>query len=107
RVLQWADHRRWRAARRSPRPRRAPLRDGGTALSPHSPLLVSLLDIDDVVVEIQSMPALRVFSMRLPRGVMASLVGRNVAGETTLMRTIMGHLKPARGVIRFEGADLA
>lgn len=72
-------------------------------MSPQAPLL----DIDDVVVEIQSMPALRGFSMRLPKGAMASLVGRNGAGKTTLMRTIMGHLKPARGVIRFEGADLA
>lgn len=72
-------------------------------MSPQAPLL----DIDDVVVEIQSMPALRGFSMRLPTGAMASLVGRNGAGKTTLMRTIMGHLKPARGVIRFEGADLA
>ena len=72
-------------------------------MSPQAPLL----DIDDVVVEIQSMPALRGFSMRLPKGAMASLVGRNGAGKTTLMRTIMGHLKPARGVIRYEGADLA
>jgi len=67
----------------------------------------SLLDIDDVVVEIQSMPALRGFSMQLPTGVMASLVGRNGAGKTTLMRTIMGHLKPVRGVIRFEGSALS
>jgi branched-chain amino acid transport system ATP-binding protein len=66
-----------------------------------------LIEIDDLVVEIQSMPALRGFSMRLPTGVMASLVGRNGAGKTTLMRTIMGHLKPVRGVIRFDGADLS
>jgi len=76
-------------------------------LNPHAALAAPLLEIDDVVVEIQSMPALRGFSMRLAPGVMASLVGRNGAGKTTLMRTIMGHLKPARGVIRFEGADLA
>ena len=66
-----------------------------------------LLEIDDLVVEIQSMPALRGFSMRLPAGVMASLVGRNGAGKTTLMRTIMGHLRPVRGVIRFDGTDLS
>jgi len=66
-----------------------------------------LIEIDDLVVEIQSMPALRGFSMRLPAGVMASLVGRNGAGKTTLMRTIMGHLRPVRGVIRFDGADLS
>jgi branched-chain amino acid transport system ATP-binding protein len=66
-----------------------------------------LLEINDVVVEIQSMPALRGFSMRVAHGAMVSLVGRNGAGKTTLMRSIMGHLKPVRGSIRFNGADLA
>jgi branched-chain amino acid transport system ATP-binding protein len=66
-----------------------------------------LLEIDGLVVEIQSMPALRGFSMRVARGAMVSLVGRNGAGKTTLMRSIMGHLKPARGSIRFEGTNLA
>jgi branched-chain amino acid transport system ATP-binding protein len=66
-----------------------------------------LLEIDNLVVEIQSMPALRGFSMSIARGAMVSLVGRNGAGKTTLMRSIMGHLKPAQGMIRFEGTDLA
>ena len=66
-----------------------------------------LLEIDNLVVEIQSMPALRGFSMRVARGAMVSLVGRNGAGKTTLMRSIMGHLKLAQGVVRFEGADLS
>jgi branched-chain amino acid transport system ATP-binding protein len=67
----------------------------------------ALIEIDDLVVEIQSMPALRGFSMRVARGAMVSLVGRNGAGKTTLIRSIMGHLKPVRGSIRFEGADFA
>lgn len=67
----------------------------------------ALLEIDNLVVEIQSMQALRGFSMSVPKGAMVSLVGRNGAGKTTLMRSIMGHLKSARGTIRFEGADLA
>ena len=66
-----------------------------------------LLEIDNLVVEIQSMPALRGFSLHIARGAMVGLVGRNGAGKTTLMRSIMGHLRPARGTIRFEGADLA
>src|SRR3954454_848727 len=66
-----------------------------------------LLEIDHMVVEIQSMPALRGFSMRVTQGSMVSLVGRNGAGKTTLMRSIMGHLKPTNGAVRFEGADLA
>src|SRR3954468_11984824 len=65
-----------------------------------------LLAIDNLVVEIQSMPALRGFSIHVARGAMASLVGRNGAGKTTLMRSIMGHLKPAQGALRFDGADL-
>jgi len=66
-----------------------------------------LLEIDNLVVEIQSMPALRGFSLQIARGAMVGLVGRNGAGKTTLMRSIMGHLRPVRGAIRFEGTDLA
>jgi branched-chain amino acid transport system ATP-binding protein len=68
---------------------------------------VSLLAIDNLVVEIQSMPALRGFTMDVAKGTMVSLVGRNGAGKTTLMRSIMGHLTPVTGTIRFEGSDLA
>jgi branched-chain amino acid transport system ATP-binding protein len=66
-----------------------------------------LLEIENLVVEIQSMPALRGFSMHVGKGAIVSLVGRNGAGKTTLMRSIMGHLKPVRGTLRFEGADLS
>jgi branched-chain amino acid transport system ATP-binding protein len=66
-----------------------------------------LLEIENLVVDIRSMTALRGFSMRIAGGAMVSLVGRNGAGKTTLMRSIMGHLKPAQGVVRFDGADLS
>jgi branched-chain amino acid transport system ATP-binding protein len=66
-----------------------------------------LLEIENLVVDIRSMTALRGFSMKIANGAMVSLVGRNGAGKTTLMRSIMGHLKPAQGVVRFDGADLS
>jgi len=66
-----------------------------------------LMEVDNLAVEIQSMPALRGFSMQLPEGKMISLVGRNGAGKTTLMRSIMGHLTPRQGTIRFNGEDLS
>lgn len=66
-----------------------------------------LMEVDNLAVEIQSMPALRGFSMQLPEGQMISLVGRNGAGKTTLMRSIMGHLAPRQGTIRFNGDDLS
>jgi branched-chain amino acid transport system ATP-binding protein len=65
-----------------------------------------LMEVDNLAVEIQSMPALRGFTMQLPEGKMVSLVGRNGAGKTTLMRSIMGHLAPRKGTIRFNGEDL-
>jgi branched-chain amino acid transport system ATP-binding protein len=66
-----------------------------------------LIEIDSLVVDIRSMTALRGFSMQIARGAMVSLVGRNGAGKPTLMRSIMGHLKPAQGIMRFEGVDLS
>jgi branched-chain amino acid transport system ATP-binding protein len=72
-------------------------------MSPSTPLL----EIENLVVDIRSMTALRGFSINIAKGAMVSLVGRNGAGKTTLMRSIMGHLKPKQGVVRFEGSDIA
>jgi branched-chain amino acid transport system ATP-binding protein len=38
---------------------------------------------------------------------MVGLIGRNGAGKTTVMRTIMGHLPLLAGQLRFEGRDLS
>lgn len=66
-----------------------------------------LLEVLDLHVVIQSMQALRGFSLTVPKGAMVGIVGRNGAGKTTLMRSIMGHLALTGGTIRFEGRDLA
>src|SRR4029077_10724427 len=101
--LSGPDSGRWRT-------RRGPEGSGSTSLCRRGCAMnaaAPLLEIDNLVVEIQSMPALRGFSMHVGRGAMVSLVGRNGAGKTTLMRSIMGHLKLAQGTVRFEGRDLA
>jgi branched-chain amino acid transport system ATP-binding protein len=67
----------------------------------------TLIEIENLVVDIRSMTALRGFSMQIATGAMVSLVGRNGAGKTTLMRSIMGHLKLVQGTVRFEGIDLS
>ncbi|OWW18280.1 ABC transporter ATP-binding protein [Noviherbaspirillum denitrificans] len=66
-----------------------------------------LLSANGLEVSIQSMAALRGFSMTVLPGQMVGLIGRNGAGKTTFMRTVMGHLKPAGGELRFNGMDLA
>lgn len=65
-----------------------------------------MLKIENVDVSIQAVQILRSVSLELPTGSMAGLIGRNGAGKTTLMKSIMGLLKVASGVIRFDGVDL-
>jgi branched-chain amino acid transport system ATP-binding protein len=65
-----------------------------------------LLSVESVDVTIASVQALRGFSIEVGEGRMVGLVGRNGAGKTTLIRTVMGHLTPSRGTVRFEGREL-
>jgi len=66
-----------------------------------------MLSIEGLHVTIQSVQALRGFSMSVDTGSLVGVVGRNGAGKTTLLRTIMGHLEPVSGSIKWDGKDLA
>jgi branched-chain amino acid transport system ATP-binding protein len=50
---------------------------------------------------------LRGFSMQVPTGHMVGLVGRNGAGKTSTMRSIMGHLPLRQGQIHLDGQSLS
>jgi branched-chain amino acid transport system ATP-binding protein len=66
-----------------------------------------VLKIESLHVTIASVQALRGFSLEVAPGSLVGLVGRNGAGKTSLIRTVMGHLSPSRGSVHFEGEDLA
>ena len=66
-----------------------------------------MLKAQGIHVAIQSVVALRGLSLEVADGRMVGLVGRNGAGKTTMLRTIMGHLKPTQGQISFDGQDLS
>lgn len=66
-----------------------------------------MLKIESIHVAIEAVQVLRGFSLDVPAGRMAGLVGRNGAGKTTLMRSVMGHLPLQGGRIVFNGQDLA
>ncbi len=66
-----------------------------------------MLKAQGIHVSIQSVVALRGLSLEVADGSMVGLVGRNGAGKTTMLRTIMGHLTPTQGKISFDGQDLA
>jgi branched-chain amino acid transport system ATP-binding protein len=66
-----------------------------------------MLKIEFLAVTIESVQVLRGLSLEVPGGAMVGLIGRNGAGKTSLMRSVMGHLKPRAGRITFDGVELA
>ena len=65
-----------------------------------------MLELHDLQVQLASSQVLRSFSLSVPQGQMVGLVGRNGAGKTSTMRSIMGHLRLQQGSMLFEGQDL-
>jgi len=65
-----------------------------------------MLKVEGLHVAIQSVIALRGLSIEVADGTMVGLIGRNGAGKTTMLRSVMGHVAPTQGVITFNGQDL-
>ena len=65
-----------------------------------------MLKVEAIDVAIGSVSILRRASLSVARGQFAGLVGRNGAGKTTFLRTVMGLLRPRRGSMRFDGEPL-
>lgn len=51
-------------------------------------------------------PILQGVDMRLARGEIVALIGRNGVGKTTTARTLIGLLRPTEGTIRLHGDDI-
>ncbi|TXC66975.1 ABC transporter ATP-binding protein [Piscinibacter aquaticus] len=65
--------------------------------------MLSLTDLNTYYGEAH---ILRGASLELPAGTALGLLGRNGMGKTTLIRTLMGYVRPASGRIVWEGADV-
>lgn len=66
-----------------------------------------MVQIDDAVVMLGRFPALAGVTMSIDRGEAVLLRGPNGAGKSTLLRLCAGLLRPARGVARVLGIDMA
>jgi ABC-type branched-subunit amino acid transport system ATPase component len=62
--------------------------------------------VRDVHAGYGATPILFGVSLEVQKGEAVALLGRNGMGKTTLMKTIIGFLKPWRGAIEFEDRDL-
>jgi len=62
-----------------------------------------MLQVSDLCVFYDNLPALRDVSLEVRKGELVSLIGSNGAGKTTLLKAISGLLRPASGSVQFEG----
>ena len=65
-----------------------------------------LLEVANLHAHYNYAPVLQGLSFAVDAGEIVSVFGRNGAGKTTALRTIMGWLRPSRGSITFEGRSI-
>lgn len=68
---------------------------------------MTLLEIRDVASGYGEVQILWGAKMSLEEGQLTSLVGANGAGKTTMLRTVMGLIKPWEGSVWFDGEDIS
>jgi len=69
--------------------------------------LTPMLSIRDLAVSYGSVPAVRDVSLEIAPGELRVILGANGAGKTTVLKAILGLLRPHAGEIRFgNGIDL-
>jgi len=66
----------------------------------------ALLQLDGVNTHIGPYHILQGVELAVPRGGLTMLLGRNGAGKTTCLRTIMGLWRASAGTIRFDGNEV-
>jgi branched-chain amino acid transport system ATP-binding protein len=70
------------------------------------PTGATLLAVEDVHTYYGEAHILQGVSIAVGEGEVVTLIGRNGAGKTSTLRSIMGIARPRRGTVRFGGADL-
>jgi len=68
---------------------------------------MALLEISNVASGYGEVQILWGSSLKLEKGKLTCLVGGNGVGKTTLLRTVMGLIKPWEGLVTFEGQDVS
>jgi branched-chain amino acid transport system ATP-binding protein len=69
---------------------------------------MAILEVEELVSYYGKVEVVSQVSLTAEAGETVTLLGRNGAGKTALMRTIMGHVPPVRtaGRVRFDGRDI-
>jgi branched-chain amino acid transport system ATP-binding protein len=65
--------------------------------------MTALLEVKDLAVSYGSVPAVDGVSLVVPPGELRVILGANGAGKTTIIKTLLGLLRPRAGEMRFAG----
>ena len=65
-----------------------------------------MLELQDLTVSYGGIQALKGISLQVGEGEIVTLIGANVAGKSTTLRTISGLEKPQSGKILYNGVDI-
>jgi len=68
---------------------------------------MSLLEIKDITSGYGDVQILWGATLQLEKGKLTCLVGGNGVGKTTLLRTVMGLIRPWNGTVTFDGVDVS
>lgn len=72
-------------------------------MSTAGPALLELANVESAYGPIR---AIRGVSLKVERGQIATVLGSNGAGKTTILKTISGIIDPRKGQVHFQGQDI-
>lgn len=65
-----------------------------------------MLSIKNITSSYGETVILRDVDIEIPRGSVVAVMGRNGVGKTTLLKTVMGLIRPLKGAITYNGRDI-
>ena len=68
-----------------------------------SDVMLKLLNVESSYGPIK---AIRGVSLQVARGQIATVLGSNGAGKSTILKTISGIIDPGKGTVHFKGEDI-
>ena len=79
---------------------------GGADAGRATPGVTALLQAEGLHAHYGAAHILHGVALEIGAGTAVGLLGRNGMGKTTLIRSLMGYLRPSRGTVRWNGRDV-
>ncbi len=67
---------------------------------------MAILEVNDITSGYEGVQILWGVNLKLEPGKLTTLVGSNGVGKTTLLKTVMGLMRPLAGSVSFQGKDV-